>query len=303
MGKNALIFTADELERFTYYAGGEKNNIQRLDPTRTLYESIREELLAHQNFIITMYVAFYLPQGKPEPTLAYLNLPPSIGEWKCIHREYTSRRKKKEMLLYRFVPAHEAIRTWEGEIPQMSVLNLCKNGDFEQSLTGDTLDKRISYYKNIKASDFYTMPGRLFPQNWWLWISEDSPGQFSEMSLTGEQPIAGKYSLKLKGDDHELASVNSDGMPVKDGKIFGFLHAVEKSMVYVALNYFDIVQNRIIFTKRLAFSLDAGKTYRFSIPVRSTDFPENISDYTLIIQNSGHVIVDNIQFIPDALKR
>lgn len=221
------------------------------------------------------------------------------GEWKCVHREYTSRRKNREMVLFRFIPAHPNIEVWDKEIPEMSQDNLCVNGDCENVITGKGLEQRKAYYKKIEASDFYQAPGRLFPMAWWLGVLKAVNGESAEMALTDVNPIAGKYSLEM-GTNHIKWGLNSSNTTTtkQDCTFFGFVRAESDALIKVYSCYWDIDQKKTGFIDTYTYQLYSGKTYRFSFPVRKDDVPEEDKNIYIIVSGSGHVLLDNVEFIP-----
>ena len=203
-GKDFLLFSQGEQERIAYYTGIDIRKVIYLDKDNLqAYEQINEKLNLLYNFVDYLYFIVYLNQEYPELDAQHLKIDPETGNWECLHREYTSRKKNKEFGLYRFIPAHPNIEVWNKDIPEVQSNNLCRNGDYEKVLSGKDLEQRLLFYKKNGASDYYFEPGRFFPIDWGLSIVNTSY-KSSKVSLTAENPIAGKYSLELISEKLEL---------------------------------------------------------------------------------------------------
>lgn len=301
-GKNFLVYTHTDENRIAYYAGIDYKKVWLLSDKEfnSIHELLKQKLFFSQNFLEEIYVVFYLKKNEPEPDAQNLGIDPSVGKWEYLHREYTSRRKNKEMVLYRFIPAHPNIELWEKSIPEISPDNLYINGDFEQVLSGKELEERLDYYTNQHASDFYLTPGRLFPKFWWLGVPQQgSDGRSPEIALTKKQPIDGNYSLEINGNEHGLIGTNSVYIPKQDGTLSGYIHALEDSIVLINFNCWRTDQKDSSIAKRCVFHAAMGNTYRFAIPFHETEVNTNVTSVFTIIQSSDHVLIDNVEFIPD----
>lgn len=299
-GKDFRIFTLGERERIAYYSGIDYDKVAFLstDTKESLYEALKQKILINKNSFNNVYFVFFLKKGEPEPTAQYLQISPDIGSLECIHQEVTSRRKNKKIVLYRYSPGHPNVEVWEKEVPGISSENLCKNGDFEQFLTGKQLEQRIQYYNEAGVSSFYCTPGPLFPIDWWLGITKrEKESQYPIMMLSSEQPIAGNYSLLLDSRHYGTPGVNSPQIRKTGCTISGFIRGLEDSTVNISPCEIDSITKKLSFIETISFSAKRGVTYRFSIPVKAddpTDVPKNL---LCIITIDGKILVDNVEFI------
>lgn len=299
-GKTVFLYVeGGHLGQVAYYTGLDMKvpKILRKDRDGSFHGTLKKKLEETKNYFATEYFVFSLKRGEAEPDAQCLGINPETGKWECIYREYTSRRKNRECVLYRFTPAHSNIEVWEKEISESSPDNLCKNGGFEQLLSKKELEQRIAYYKKIEASDFYLTPGRLFPAQWWLGVLKPVNGHSSEMALTAESPLAGKYSLELKSSGPEGYVLNSAFIPKRDCIFSGFIRAEAESFVRIISCYWNIEKKKTHYISSCQSHLQPGKTYRFSIPVRLEDIPEKDKNIFIIIAGNGHILVDNVEFI------
>ena len=298
-GKDFYIYAQDAKFQIAYYAGIDAKKIDLFSDGRhhAVHKLLRRMIQNTKNYLKNIYFIFSLKQGEPEPDSEYLGIKPEMGKWKCIHREYTSRKKNRELVLYRFIPAHPNIEIWEKKIPDVSPENLCRNGNFEQSLSEKELKNRIAHYKKIGASDFYLTPGRLFPAHWGLGVSKPISGISSEMALTEKNPIAGKYSLEMKSDNKYGLGINSSFIQKQDCIFSGFIRAESESSVKVHSCYWDADKKKSVFINSCFFRLFPGKTYRFSIPIRMNDVPQKDKNIYIIVAEHGHILLDNVEFI------
>lgn len=298
-GKDFFLYVEnDHMKQVAYYTGLDVKVPKPLfnGIHVSVYDALREKMEKAKNYVDNVYFVFSLKKGEQEPDAQNLGISPEIGTWECIYREYTSQRKNKECVLYRFTPTHPNIELWEKEIPAISPDNLCINGDFEQVLSPKQMEQRIAYYKKIEASDFYLTPGRLFPTYWWLGVSKPKNGNTSEMALTAGSPIAGKYSLELKSAGTEYG-MNSVFISKQNCTFSGFIRAKSKGQVLLRSCYKDVEKKKTCFINTCSFYLQPGKTYRFSLPVRLKDIPEKDKSIFIIITGRGHILVDNIECI------
>lgn len=300
-GGDYLLYAQSEPERIAYYSGADFKTILPLSYKTQLpiEEELKDKIARSKNIIDNIYFVFYLRKGDPEPDAQALGIGPELGQWECLHREYTSRKKKKEIVLYRLIPAHPNIEVWDRDIPEISPDNLCKNGNFEEPLAGDDLEQRIDYLRNLGAADFYLAPERRFPVNWWLAVKKEEDGIFSKMSLTEEHPIAGKYSLEMDSNNGANWSANCALMPKQDGVFSGFFRAESDASVLVRSCYWDFDKSTIGYITDYEFRLHPGQTYRFSLPVRMADVPEEDRSINFVVQGIGHILVDNVELIGD----
>lgn len=300
-GKDFILYVQDEQRRIAYYTGIAVNKMNPLSEGiyYPINRTLKRKLKLTKNYFINVYFILFLKKGDPEPDAESLGISQEMGKWKCIRREYTSRRKNRELVLYRFIPAHPNIEIWEKKIPDISQKNLCENGNFEQSLSPKDLKQRIAYYKKIGASDFYLTPGKLFPDKWWLGVGKPINGISSKMALTEKNPIAGKYSLEMNADSKYGWGINSSFIPKQDCIFSGFIRAESESSVKIHSCYWNTDKKKTDFINSCFFRLSPGKTYRFSVPVRMNDVPEKDKSIYIIVAGHGHILLDNVEFIKD----
>lgn len=299
-GKNFLLYAEnDHLGQVAYYTGLDMKVpmplVDNID--NSVHDALKRKVKKNKNYTGNVYFVFPQKKGEEEPDARHLGIDPETGKWECIYRGYISRRKNKELVLYRFIPAHPNIDIWEKKIPEISSKNLCRNGDFEHFLTGKMLEQRIAYYKRIGASDFYLMPERIFPTHWWLGVSKPVNGKSAEMALTEKYPVAGKYSLELKSDRRYGWGFNCSSISKQDCIFSGFIRTKSESSVNIHPCYWNADKKKTDFIDTYSFRLQAGKTYRFSIPVRINDIPKKDKSIYIIVAGSGHILLDNVECI------
>ena len=299
-GKNFLLYAEnDHLGQVAYYTGLDMNVPMSLmdNIDNSVYDSLKRKVEKNKNYMGNVYFVFPQKKGEPEPDAQHLGINPETGRWECIYRGYISRRKNKELVLYRFTPTHPNIEIWDKKIPDISPANLCRNGDFEQFLSPKEREQRFAYYKKIGASDFYLMPERLFPTQWWLGVGKPIDGHSSKMALTEKYPIAGKYSLELKSDRRYWWGINCSSISKQNCIFSGFIRTESESLVDIRLCYWNADKKKTDSIDTYLFRLQPGKTYRFSIPVRMNDFPKKCKHFIIIIQGQGHILLDNVECI------
>ena len=298
--KFRLYSPRSEQDRIAYYSGIDVKHVLPLDVTKrqSVYEQLRREMLSLRNFIEPVYFIFPLKEGEAEPTIQYLEMDPSIGTWECVSQEYTSERKNKKLVLYRFVPAHPNIEIWEEDIPAMSPLNRCPNGDFEKILSGKGLDNRIQNYRKRGVSDFYCSAERLFPRDWWLGATKATDGNFAEISLTSRNPLAGMYSMELKSNGRAVATIRCSPLLMQNGTFSGFIRAEKDSDITILVYGWNEERKNFVLD-RMTSHITTGEFYRFTIPIPpKKDIPEESKNIFIAVQCSGHILVDNVEFIP-----
>lgn len=298
-GKDFMLYAQSEQQRISYYSGIDYQKIMFLNykTNLPLQEQLKSIITLSKNHFDNIYFVFSLKKGDPEPDAQTLEIGSELGTWECIHREITSRKKKKELILYRFIPAHPNIEIWEKDIPEISPDNHCLNGDFENCLAGKDLEERLNYYRQLGAADFYLAPERRFPLNWWLVVEKERDGLFSKISLTEEHPIAGKYSLEMNSNNGANWGTNCALVPKQDGVFSGFIRAESDASVLIRSCYWDLDKSTIGYITDYAFRLHPGKTYRFSFPVHMADVPEEDRSINFVVQGIGHILLDNFELI------
>lgn len=123
------------------------------------------------------------------------------------------------------------------------------------------------------------------------------------MSLTEEQPLAGKYSLEMYGRGcwgdmtHDIVSVNSAFVVKRDYIVSGFMRALEDSEVWISPCYRDMDSGNNPSLDSFYFVLSAGKTYRFSFPIQEQKIPQEHNLFLITIRAKGHLLVDNVEFL------
>ena len=298
VGKEYLVFSQGEPDRIAYYSGIDRKTIILLNNHNPpVNEQIKEIISRLKNFMDNLYFVLYLKQGEEEPNAEYLKVAPELGKWDCLHREYTSRQRNKECVLYRFIPTHPNIEIWEKDIPEITPENLCKNGDYEKTLSGKELEQRLAYYRKNHASDFYFAPERMFPVDWGLGIVNVANCDSSRISLTAEHPIDGVYSLELFSNNDSAWVINSCYIQKGNCIFSGFIRAKTEASIIIRSCYLDINTKDVHFINTYSFHLHPGKTYRFSFPINETDIPENDNTIFIAVQGTGHVLLDNIEAI------
>jgi|GEM_PF-3480389 len=292
-----LYLTEKEAERISYYAKLDYEKAKQfiIHSELPIHDFLRTKLNESKNFFEPSYFVFYQKKAEAEPDAQCLKLDPRIGKWECLHREDTSRRKNKELVLYRFTPAHPDIEIWDQEIPPVSLNNLCRNGDYERVLSGKQLEQRIAEYKKIGASDFYLSGDRFFPADWSLGVWKPAFGKYAEMALTEKNPVAGKYSLEVNSNYEYGWGTCCAFIPKQDCVFSGFLRAESDALIRVRSCYWNVEEKKINNIKTYDFLLHAGKTYRFTVPICVRNVPERDKDIFIMLQGSGHVLLDNIE--------
>ena len=291
---------------FTYYINGsEQNRIRhyaqindyrepvKLCKKETTYDLIMKAIRDKRNIEGTHYF-FYFKNADDMDLLPSDDIL-SAGEWREVCRYDVSSKRKVDFILYSYTPYCKNIELWDKEIPNMSPNNLCPNGDFEQILPEKELETRVAYYKSIEASDFFTAPKELFPNAWWINVLKPESDDPSELSLTAEQPLAGKYSLEIRGS--EMISANSTFIGKMDCIVTGFIRVLEDSDVVIYSKYRDMDESFNVTIDDFLFTLSAGKTYRFSLPILEKDVPVEDKWINITFCAKGHVLLDNVEFI------
>ena len=301
-GKDFFIITGAESERIAYYS---KTNIQNIisvkdkdDNSSDNPELFKKTIESLSNRFEYFYCVFFERKGELEPISEYFHRNPQYGYFECLHREYTSRRKNKEIVLFRFTPAHPNIDIWDKPLPELPKDTLIQNGDFETALTGEPWEKLREKYAQQELTLYVDM-NRKIPADWRLdlgtWCKEHIP----DMSLVSERALAGQYSLSLApSHPYYAASVFSSHIQKRnnDFQYSFFVRNDGTERIELQVRTFSWIpeENRIRLGYDKFFTLNPGMPCRIHDTITVEDvYLDAASFYFCISATKGKVILDN----------
>lgn len=294
--KDYKVITNLEPERISYYSNIDFERISALGGSEKEYsiDSIKDIISVLKNLEKTYYFVFLIKKNDIEPTQSSLCLDNDSGKWSCIYREYTSQRRNKEIVLYRFEPALPNIIRWRGDIPGLPSNNLVRNGDFEVFLENSLLEERIEYYreKNIIS---YTDLTRKIPANWILdlgeWNSNDPP----EMELISDNPIEGKHSLFLDSLQSsfyatfctpEISKGNND----YDFSFFVRNDNIDQAEMNILIQSWNSSKKQVVDWDQILLTLEPGELYRIQGVAKNSLI--DYETFRICIAVKGKVVLD-----------
>ena len=287
-----ICTNSKELARIMHYCN--------ISPEKCMEFSLERKHDPYQTFCDRVYsfsnkpgvYYFFRVKGKKEKELSIADAGIRSEHWKELAREYTSRRKNKEMILYRFTPPRENIKEWTGQIPKPKKSELIKLYDFE---TGGREKKFDSIAQGIGHKAF-SKKVLVLPDGWNLDYDKNNPAPLPFLTVSDFRPLEGKKSLLLERTQG-AQDAWCYSYPFTTKKNYSFSLFVRGNSEPVSNIMFKIRgedgKNR---AKHLLFSIYKDKLYRINWTIHSKDFPADTKTFIVMIGvTSGSVSVDQIE--------
>lgn len=299
-----LYVDEDECNRVAWYTNKKTEEIGRIRNIKAegRFSGAKKCIEKLQNYPGEHYLILFHDRGLGEPTLKNMKLSSEYGSLNIIARQYTSKRKSKELLLVHFKPGCPNIEEWKGAIPELPVNNLCKNGDFETPLADTYVKNMQKRYDDFGIGKIYDLSVRKVPNLWWLSLGRWNSSNPPDMRLVTERPLAGKSSFFMDGSSpRQIAAANTwYFLENKRIKYSLFVRAesgkpVDFSIGVVSRN---IKRSHFPVTYTKSFKLQPEKLYHIygSIPIGT--FPADLQNCSFMMRTNGAVTVDQVSMIP-----
>ena len=266
--KDYIVRSNIEQSRIAHYSNADSNRIVGIgdETQKTKMEMLKTSVDWYKNYPLDSYYVIFRKEGEPKPTPRALQLTPEIGEWECIGREYTSRRKNKEILVYRFIPSRLNIEEWKGPVPDLPSGNKLSHGDFE--------------------TDGSEPP----------WLKYENEEQI--VSISPENPIAGKYSLQIKNiNEKSYGQFYSTSIPRPEKELqYSFFvrnDGTKDEYLNVQIRTWDHILKETCELSDLSFWLEPGKIYRIHGSISTEQLSDGIKGLYPFVLFPDHVVIDN----------
>ena len=298
-----IYVTDHEYGRFSWYAGLKNSEVNLMyipddiPPQQTLRNTV--ELL--KNIPGEHYFFFFLDKGMPEPDQESLKLTPDYGSWEIVARYYTTKRKKRELLVARYKPVCPDIQEWQQLIPPLPKGSLHHNSDFEQTLTPALLKALAVSCKKNQIKGYEDLSERPMPQGWWFSIGKWNANNPPDIFLSDKNPLNGKYSLVIDArPPRSYAYCNSWYYFNKRCKYTFFVRGEgdKPSQVRLSVTTRNVKLKKYLAAKRWDFLIEPGKTYRLQGTIPLDTFEKDWQSFTLYIGVRGFVTVDQFTLMP-----
>lgn len=317
-----LAFQADSKGRtgpFCLYSNGEKEcgrigyfcglppdkviPFRSQDPASASTEEIRDRLLYLKNIPGTHYFFVQRLAKLPPVTAKDAGADEPGEDWGEVARVFTSKRKNRVMILYRYVPVCPNFETYgEKSLPPGSGNSLCPNGGFETAMSGRPLEGRLAYYRKegLKKYSEGTFP---IPDLWWLDLTRENAADPPDIRMDDKAPLEGKYSLRMTPGGNSPAKVNPSWLPGKpDGAGFSLFvrgEGNEPVRFQVVPAFKNKTKKLVELQTPLVFLLPPDRICRIRGTFQpSPSFPTE--KFTLILTADGPVTADQVEILPAA---
>ena len=303
---DAHIITNFRERLIAYYGDYDIREIVKLGRSETLSvsEQLFQTLDTRKNFPGVYYIFWEVPRRAKFPTAENMKLTPEIGKLELIERRFIRRQEKEELALFRFTPGCPNITEWKQPVPQLPAKNLFKNGGFELAKKGKELENWIKHLQKSKL-DVYLNSNRLYPASWWLdvgWWNNVNPAL---MYLSAQNPIAGKYSLRLDGRPPQRHVVLVSVGTKRGNYTYSFFIRGEgdkKSRMYLHFRGWLPTEKKHHIFKTLIFDISPGKLYKIHGEITADMLPAEMKTFIFLPIVVGDVTIDQMQIIPEKYK-
>ena len=291
-------------ERFiAYYGDYDISKIIKVGKSKDIFsaEQLKQQLSRRQNIPGVHYIFWEVPCKTEFPTPENMKLTPEIGKLELIERRFIRRKEKEELALFRFTPGLPNIEEWTKPIPAPKAENLWKNSGFEAVKQGKELEKWVAHLKKSKL-EVYLNSNWLYPASWGLdvgWWNNVNPPQ---MYLSGQNPIVGKYSLRLDGRKPKKNAVWVSPYIKKGNYSYSFFVRGEgelPSRIYLHFRGWMTNAKKHHIIKTIVLDIQPGKLYRIRGKITADLFPEEMQSFSMLPAVSGEVTVDQAEIIPN----
>ena len=160
-----------EQHRIAWYLKRKINDFQTFNADKGI-DSVRKAVESLKNIPGNNYLFFYLEKGEKVPSAQSMNFDKDSGSWEILERFYTSRKKRKEIILARYRPVCPNIKEWKEKVPELPADNIFKFGNLEQPVAGTALKNLENYYKKNQIKGYSDLSTRKIPSGWWLVLNQ-----------------------------------------------------------------------------------------------------------------------------------
>ena len=295
---NVLCTVEEEINRVAWYTKKNPSEIQLIS-TEQEFSELKKYIEKWQDSPSGNYFIFYRNKKDMEPDAKNLNILPD--SWSIISSEYTSKRKNKEMILAYYKPLYPNTEEWNGKIPALPAKNLCRNGDFEKSLSAESLANMKKYYTENGVKGYTNLTDKKLPHDWWLTLNKWNGSNPPDMRLESSRPLAGKYSFLMDGIcSNKVAQANCMSYIYnKKCKYNLFVRPEGKNVSKFTI--LTISRNektkKYLRTYERCFLLQPGKIYRIYGNIPTDTFPDGFRNFCLLLATSGAVTVDQVSLV------
>ncbi len=288
-----------EKSRIIYYSGLKKmSDLPELclkDPDKR--KILADKLKEVRNVRGAHY--FYATHKKTEPHYKASELHVSDDEWAELCAFYTSKRKKKELVLYKYTPKCPNVKEWKEALPALNPKKFPANAGFENVLTGKAWRNR-KHWVAKQGLTCYQKEEVLLPLFWMPHLGKWNAKNPPVMILSDKNPLSGKYSFFV--DTRHIgikASFGSPEIPKLNGTYSGFVRGEGEypAEIRVLPMYVDRVQKKTILFGDYHFFAEPGKVYHFSGEIKGDEM-QNTKGFFLYFHVMGCATFDNIEIIP-----
>lgn len=303
---DACVITNFRERLIAYYGDYDFSRIQKVHRSKEISakEQLSQQLVLKKNHLSTCYFFWEVRRKTPFPTVENLKLPPDTGTLELVERRFIRRQKKEELALFRFTPARPDIEEWKQPVPPLPRENIYKNGGFEAVRQGKELANWTAHLKKSKL-DVYLKSNWLYPSAWWLdvgWWNNVNP---AHMYLSAQNPIAGKYSLRLDGCPPKKNAVStSPYLPKGDYSYSFFIRGEGEKNSRLVLHFrgwLPTKKKHHVF-RTLTVDIPPGKLCKIHGKITADMLPEEMRSFIFLPVVSGDVTIDQMQIIPEKQK-
>ncbi len=267
-------------------------------------ELLSQQLKIVKNSSLSYYIFWKVSRKSPLPTAETLKLSPEIGKLELIERRLLHRNAKEELTLFRFTPGRPNITEWKLPIPPLSEKTLFPNGGFELVKQGKELDVWIKHLQKSKL-EIYLNSNWLYPAQWGLSVGWWNNVEPAHMYLSAQNPIAGKYSLRLDGRTPKRDAVLASSLiPGGDYAYSFFVRGEGSKKSSIHLNFCEWLpaeQKNHTF-QTLIFNIVPGKLYKIHGKITADMLQGEMKSFILLPVVDGDVTIDQMQIIPEKRK-
>lgn len=287
---NVYICTDKEVTRIMHYCNISPERCMEfpVDRKHDPYQIFCDRVCSFSNKPGVYY--FFRVKGKNEKDFSLADTGIKSEHWEELSREYTSRQKNKEMILYRFTPPRENIEGWRGDIPKPKESELLKLYDFE---TGGR-EKKFESISHSAGPDSRKI--LIIPDGWSLDYNAKNPAPHPILTVSDLRPLEGRKSLLLeRPPEAQEAWCYSHPFNTKNNYSFSLFirgNTLPVSNIMVTIRGIG----GKIKPKHLYFSIYKDKLYRISWKVHSKDFPADTKTFIVMIGvTHGSATLDQIE--------
>ena len=263
-------------------------------------DSVRQAVESLKNIPGNNYLFFYLEKGEKAPSAQSMNFDKDSGSWEILERFYTSRKKRKEIILARYRPVCPNIKEWNEKGPDLPKGNLLPGGDFEKTPQGSYLKNLENYYKKYQVKGYQDLSNRPIPANWWLSFSNWNKDNPPDIRLSEQNPLAGKYSLLADARPPLYPAVFSGAYLHQPCRYNAFIRGEGNQVSKVKLNI--IARNLKSKQYKIQFSqfflIQPGKVYRIHGEIPCDKFDQFFQNFCLQFVVRGYVSLDQVSLTP-----